>query len=350
MATSYNGIDVSRHNGTIDWKKVKASGIVFVILRAGYGRYTSQVDAKFEENYKGAKAAGLKIGVYWFSYADTAAKATQEAEACLATIKGKKFDYPVFFDIEGTALVTGDCINKCKNFCDVIHKAGYKTGVYSSASVWRNQLKKFSLSYSWIKWCAAYTGSINIKPDSVTYDMWQYSSKGKVSGISGNVDMNFDYKVYPTLKSTTSSNTSGSTTTKPTTGSTTTTKPKTFKYKVGDEVTFQYGYVSSTSKNKVKMAITHGKITKILTDRANPYLINNGTCWLKEVNITGYYKKPTTGTSSNTTKKEYYVVKSGDTLSGIAKKYKTTVNALMKLNPDIKDANKIYVKQKIRVK
>lgn len=215
MASSYKGIDVSKWQGTIDWKKVKADGILFAIIRAGYGKNTSNYkDKKFEENYKGAKDAGIKVGVYWYSEAETAADATKEAELCLKRIKGKSLDYPVFFDLEGGALSSGDCINKCKNFCNAIHdaNAGYKVGVYSSASVWRGALKDFSLEYRWIKWCAAHTGDINIKPDSVTYDMWQYSSTGSVAGISGNVDMDFDYNVYPTLNSTSTSTSNSSST------------------------------------------------------------------------------------------------------------------------------------------
>lgn len=94
------GIDVSTFQGNIDFKKVKASGIDFVILRAGYGRETSQKDAKFEQNYKNAKAAGLKVGAYWYSYADSVEDAKKEAEACISVIKGKQFEYPIYFDLE----------------------------------------------------------------------------------------------------------------------------------------------------------------------------------------------------------------------------------------------------------
>ena len=95
---SYKGIDVSVWNGTIDWKKVKTAGIQFAMLRGGYG--TNGKDSKFEQNYKNAKAVGIPIGVYHYSYAKTVKAAEQEAKLCLSYIKGKQLEYPVAFDIE----------------------------------------------------------------------------------------------------------------------------------------------------------------------------------------------------------------------------------------------------------
>ena len=95
------GMDVSYAQGSINWEQVKASGkIEFAILRAGYGRETSQVDTQFERNYAACKRLGIPVGVYWYSYATTAAEAEQEAKVCLQTIRGKQFEYPVAFDIE----------------------------------------------------------------------------------------------------------------------------------------------------------------------------------------------------------------------------------------------------------
>lgn len=92
-----NGIDLSCHNGSIDWTKVKAD---FVILRAGYGKETNQVDSRFEEYYSNAKAHGIPVGAYWYSYAMSIEEAIQEAEVFISTIKGKQFEYPVFYDVE----------------------------------------------------------------------------------------------------------------------------------------------------------------------------------------------------------------------------------------------------------
>ena len=102
------GIDVSVHNGNIDWNRVKSAGIDFAILRAGYGRVASQKDEKFEANYAGAKAAGVPVGAYWYSYATTPDEAKLEAEVCVSILRGKQFEYPIWFDLEErSALNTG---------------------------------------------------------------------------------------------------------------------------------------------------------------------------------------------------------------------------------------------------
>ena len=92
-------IDVSTWQGVIDWKKVKAAGYEHAIIRAGFGREASQVDNKFEHNYKNAKAAGVKLGAYWYSYADSVEDAKREAAACLTVLEGKTFEMPIFFDM-----------------------------------------------------------------------------------------------------------------------------------------------------------------------------------------------------------------------------------------------------------
>ena len=94
------GIDVSVHNGKIDWQKVRAAGIDFAILRAGYGRLASQRDNRFKENYAGAKAAGIPVGAYWYSYAMSEDEARLEADVFLSVIKGKQFEFPVYYDVE----------------------------------------------------------------------------------------------------------------------------------------------------------------------------------------------------------------------------------------------------------
>lgn len=108
---STKGIDVSVWQGDIDFAKVKANGIDFVIIRAGYGKLTSQKDKYFEQNYSRAKAAGLHVGAYWYSYAQSADDAKKEAQTCISVLKGKQFDYPVYFDIEEKSQ-----LNKGKDF------------------------------------------------------------------------------------------------------------------------------------------------------------------------------------------------------------------------------------------
>lgn len=100
MAKTFKGIDVSQYQQNIDFKKVKASGVDFVIIRAGYGKYANQKDPYFERHYKAAKAAGLKVGAYWYSYAASVEDAKAEAQTCINAIKGKTFEYPIYFDLE----------------------------------------------------------------------------------------------------------------------------------------------------------------------------------------------------------------------------------------------------------
>lgn len=194
------GIDVSVHQGKIDWKKVKASGIDFAIIRAGYGREISQKDKRFEENYAGAKAAGIKIGAYWYSYADTVSRGEQEAKTFLEVIKGKKFDLPVFFDQEYEknilALSNNARTNIVLAFIKIVQAAGYDCGLYSSTDFIENKLVTSKVSHLKI-WLAEYGSKLHYNGKVWA---WQYSSKGRVNGISGHVDMNIGYFENSTSK------------------------------------------------------------------------------------------------------------------------------------------------------
>lgn len=193
----YKGIDVSRHQGTIDWAKVKKSGIEFVMIRAGYGKYSDQVDANFKTNITNAQKAGLDCGVYWYSYALNTSDALAEAKTCYNTIKGYKLSYPVAFDIEESsqmALTTTQVSNITKVFCEYLESQKYYVSVYSFASMLKDKMNSSVLT-SYDIWVA----HINVsKPNfSGNYGMWQYSHTGSVSGISGNVDLDYSYKYYP---------------------------------------------------------------------------------------------------------------------------------------------------------
>ena len=192
-------IDVSKHNGVIDWIKVRSAGVDGAIIRAGFGRLVSQKDIMFEANYRGAAEAGLHIGAYWYSYAVTASEAVQEAKAFLECIKGRKFDLPLYFDMEEeTQVKLGKkvCTDIANAFCKVLEEAGYFIGVYSFDSFFATNLdadiqKKYSC------WVARVDGK---PPQSCSsYGMWQYSWKGKINGISGDVDMNDCYKDFPSV-------------------------------------------------------------------------------------------------------------------------------------------------------
>lgn len=192
------GIDVSKHQGKIDWRKVKASGVQFVIIRAGYGQ--NNIDDKFKEYIKNALAVGLKVGVYWFSYAYTTAMAKKEAEYCLKAIKGYEITLPVFFDWEYDSMSyaqkhgakpTKDLITSMYlTFCQAIKAAGYKAGYYDNPDYLRNHVNADKLTGFYF-WLAHYTSK-----RTISCDIWQYSDKGKVDGIAGAVDMNYCYKDY----------------------------------------------------------------------------------------------------------------------------------------------------------
>lgn len=192
-------IDVSKHNGAIDWIKVRSSGVDGVIIRAGFGKTASQKDVMFEANYRGAAEAGLHIGAYWYSYAVSASEAVQEANAFLECIRGKKFDLPLYFDIEEeTQVRLGKkiCTEMAEAFCQTVENAGYFIGIYSFDSFFATNLD-VNIPKRYSCWTARVDGK---SPQSCTsYGMWQYSWKGSVHGVSGNVDMNECYKNFPSI-------------------------------------------------------------------------------------------------------------------------------------------------------
>lgn len=192
-------IDISKHNGSIDFSKVKADGISGVIIRAGYGRHISQKDPTFETYYSGAKAAGLNVGAYWYSYADNPTDAKTEAAVFLKAIKGKQFELPVYYDIEEekhVAMGKTMCTDMVDAFCGAMEAAGYFAGVYSFDSFFGSNLnaevqKKYSC------WVARVE---NVKPTYCkTYAMHQYTWKGAVKGVSGAVDVSYCYKDFPAV-------------------------------------------------------------------------------------------------------------------------------------------------------
>ena len=188
------GIDVSKHQGMIDWSKVKTD---FAILRAGLGRYTSQKDPQFERNYAGAKAAGIPVGVYWYSYAKSAEEAREEAKACLQVLKGKRFEFPIYFDIEDSTqgnLSKAVLTAMCDAFCDTLEKAGYFAGVYASTYWFTSKLNHARLVGKYTIWLADYRACYN---KTLKRDMHQYTSNGHVDGISGRVDRNTCTRDFP---------------------------------------------------------------------------------------------------------------------------------------------------------
>lgn len=212
LGTNYNngskvlGIDVSKYQPNINWKEVKESGVEFVIIRMGYRGYGSGKiveDPYFRQHLKGAKDAGLKVGIYFFSQAIDEKEAVEEASACLNAIAGYRMDYPIFFDSEySTSAKTGraDKLDKGTRtacavaFCETIRNAGYQAGVYASSSWFRHQLSYSALS-NYVIWNAHY----GVSASPINCHIWQYTGNGRVKGVydrNGNmtaVDLNESY-------------------------------------------------------------------------------------------------------------------------------------------------------------
>lgn len=197
------GIDVSKWNKEIDWDKVKAAGVEYAIVRVGYrGSSTGSLveDPYFAANMRGAAAAGVKTGVYFFTQAINEVEAVEEASMVLTLIREFSLDYPVFIDTEGAGgNGRADGLDRetrtlvCEAFCRTIANAGYSTGVYASRN-WLNQNLTAERLENYNIWLAEYR---SVPLYQGYYQMWQYTSKGKIDGIQGNVDMNISYLDVP---------------------------------------------------------------------------------------------------------------------------------------------------------
>lgn len=296
-------IDVSVHQGNINWKKVKAAEVNGVIIRAGYGK--GNVDGKFKVNIEGAIASGIKyIGVYWFSYAYTLDMARREAQFCndiVAPYK-KYLNLGVYFDWEydsmNYAKKNGITPNKSLitdmnlYFCRKITDLGYKAGYYLNRDYSRNYIDDTKLK-SYRRWYAWYNES---QPTDCY--VWQFTSSGRVSGIIGDVDLNKLMTAIPAA----------------------TDKKKTNAEIVKEVLAGKWGNGSERKKRLIAAGYDYKAIQRLV----NKQISNDDTA-------------------------KYYVVRSGDTLSGIAQSFSTTVAQLKKWN-GIKDVNKIYVGQKLKVK
>lgn len=195
------GIDVSSWNGNIDWTKVAKSGVNYAIIRCGFRGSTAGglvEDSKFAQNIKNATAAGIKVGVYFFTQAVSEAEAVEEASMVLGLIKDYKLKYPVFIDVENATNGRANNLSKdtrtaiVKAFCKTITGAGYKAGVYANRTWLTNKLNASELN-EYAIWLAQYVSSPTY---TSRYDVWQYSSTGAISGITGEVDLNLSYLGY----------------------------------------------------------------------------------------------------------------------------------------------------------
>lgn len=300
------GIDVSKHQGIINWNQVKASGIEFAILRIGYGMYDNQKDVQFENNYNGAVNNGIPVGVYTYSYAKSVDEAKREADCVIKWLNGRKLQLPVYFDIEDDSqknLGRNTLNEMCKAFCNKIEQAGYWAGIYSNKYWATSIISGAELGKRYTYWIAQYSSSCTYTGD---YAIWQYSSSGKVNGINGNVDMN---KMVKDIIQGGSSKPSPAPT------------KKSNEEIAREVISGAWGNGQDRKDRLTNAGYDYNAIQRIVNEKLG----------------------------SHTPKVEYYTVQKGDNLTKIAKKYGTTVNQLVKWN-NIKNANIIYAGQKLRVK
>lgn len=355
------GIDVSSHQGIIDWSKVK-SQVDFAIIRCGYGDdISSQDDSQFLNNVNGCISNGIPFGVYLYSYAKNLAgseSVQSEIEHCkrlLNKISTKPFC--VYIDMEddsttylGKLMLT----NYALEFCKQMTNAGYKAGVYANENWFKNYLDvKTIANQGYSIWCAKYSSN---KPNiDSNYDIWQYSSNGTINGINGNVDMNEMYNdIRNTVANTSSLKSVNEIAQEVING----------KWGNGDDrknrlISAGYNYNVVQSKVNELMGVTNSNITYTVQsgDTLSGIASKYGTTYQvlasynnisnpNVIQIGQVIKIPSTSTTSHV---EYYTVRSGDNLSSIAKRYGTTVSQLQKWN-NIKNTNLIYPGQKLRVR
>lgn len=192
------GIDVSEHNGRIDWQAVKRAGVEFVIIRCGYGQdHESQHDDRWLDNVRGATAAGIPYGVYLYSYADTVAKAKGEAGHIIRLLRESncKPEFPIYYDLEESSLESSKKVpllaEMAFTFCSEVSRAGYTPAVYANTN-WFNNYLTDPVFDAWGRWVAQYNSVCTYKG---TYQMWQCTSDGYLAGLSGNngrVDLNYE--------------------------------------------------------------------------------------------------------------------------------------------------------------
>lgn len=317
------GIDVSRWQGSINWNLVKDNGVEYAIIKAGGADDGYYQDSTFETNYARAKALGLGVGAYYFTSArfTSAQQGVIEAQKFCEIIKGKTFDYPVYVDVEITPTSQKQGATAATiAFCKYMEAQGYFVGIYASdISGFRERLDLNQLS-AYTKWVAIY----GCKPSYVKdYDMWQYSSTGRVGGILGNVDMNYCYRDFPKVIKAAGLNGYPKTAPKPETPKPEEPKPakKTVQELAKEVLDGKWGNGQDRVKRLTEAGYDYAAVQKLVnqlvTERDKPKYIT-------------------------------YSVKRGDTLSSISARYGTTVSKLVKDN-SIKNPNLIYPGQIIKI-
>lgn len=291
------GIDVSRWQGNFNFAKAKEEGITFAILKAGGGDAGLYKDSKFERNYAECVRLGIPVGAYFFGQAMDIPTAQKEADYFLSLIAEKKFDIGVWYDVEGKMLNAGGLVSVVNGFILRLKSNGYECGVYASESTFKGKLSGITAP----KWVARWSKT---KP-SIDFKIWQFGGEtnlirsNKVAGVTCDQNYLNTAAVKPV--------------------------PKKSNEEIAREV------IEGKWGNGVERK---SRLTAAGYDYAEVQKIVNKLC-------ESVGQKPISTIQ--------YIVKKGDTLSGIAKKYKLTLAEILALNPTIKNADKIYVGQKIRI-
>ena len=341
--TKLKVIDVSTHQGTIDWAKVKASGVDGAIIRCGYGSdIASQDDKQWKRNADECTRLGIPFGTYLYSYAKTTAQAKSEAEHVLRLVKGYNLSYPIYYDLEEAGTESG-AIERAKVFGDIIEAAGYWCGVYANKSWWTNHLAGLE---RFVKWVAQYN---SVCTYSGSYDMWQYTSSGSIPGVNGNCDVNWCYRDYPSEIVGNSSPSESKPADSAPTGTTLDLVYRTMNDEFGKGNTRKQALGSRYEE--VQEVINHIATASAQTLAEEVWDGDYGDGDVRKMVLGFRYDEvmKIVNKSKNKVTPQYYTVKRGDTLSAIASKYGTTYQKIAQLN-GISNPNLIYAGQRLRVK
>ena len=322
------GIDVSEFQGSIDWNKVKADGVEFAILKFGniYDYDANYKDSKFDTNYKKCQELGIKTGIYIYNYCNTVETLKKGLEWTFAKLGNIKLDMPIYLDMEDKD-IQGETVetltNQCNEFAKYVKNKGYKAGVYANVNWLKNELNPEKFDKDISVWVAQYYKECQYTGE---YDIWQYTSSGKVDGVSGNCDIDYLYNENIIEKSTNTDTNKKSVDEL---------AQEVLDGKWGDgedrkKRLEEAGYDYNAVQDRVNEILSKDKkksVTEIAKEVINGEW-GNGEDRKKKLEAEGYdyntvQSKVNQLLGADVTKT--YTVKSGDTLSGIASKYKTTV-------------------------
>lgn len=282
--TKLLGIDVSEHNGVIDWSLIKKGGIKFAIIRSSYGHFVE--DQQFQRNVRECERIGLPYGLYHYSYVATDEQMREEANGFIKLCKSCKPSYPCFIDMEDAdgwkkKMGVTDAMNikVCYYTCSELEANGFYAGIYANLDWWNNHLNSASLD-RFDKWVAQWN---DVNTYKKPYQMWQFTSDGHVDGYSGRLDMDYSYVDYPSLIISGGFNGYKKGDQEGSHESGGVQRPR---YSVGDRIRFKGLWTQSNGGNWYpvdRLAVKEGVITKILYGTQHPYLINNNVGWANDV-------------------------------------------------------------------